>query len=364
MVSAPEGGGSVKLARGRKPVGSRVSPGERTRRGCHGPLGLALPCRPFGAETATRGLRRHDSSRVGSGPGGMIPPLVQTGGSRCRSPPPRVAVLGAGPVGLEAALAAKAAGLRRHRLRARPRRRTPPALGPRPAVHALRLERDAARPRDAPRREPQARVARRRRPPHRPRTRRRLPRTAGHVGGPDRVAAHRDDGASPSVGAGCSSPTRPGGRVGRSACSSATRRASGPRRPTPSSTAPAPTPRRAGSATAACPRPARRPPGRRSPTRSTTSPGPTAASTPASRCCWSGPASRRRRRACALGGAGGEARGDVDRVAGPRPALAAVAARPERPAARARPPGGAGQHARHARRGQRRVPRQRRRSNR
>ena len=64
-------------------------------------------------------------------------------------------------------------------VRPRRHRRARPPLGPRPAVHAVRHERHAARPaRRCSREKPSTRLARGRRPPHRPRVPRRVPRPA------------------------------------------------------------------------------------------------------------------------------------------------------------------------------------------
>ena len=71
--------------------------------------------------------------------------------------PPRIAVIGAGPIGIEAALYAKACGLAGGGLRSRRHRRSHPPLGPRPALHAVRDERHAAGPGDASPREAEPR---------------------------------------------------------------------------------------------------------------------------------------------------------------------------------------------------------------
>ena len=279
-----------------------------------------------------------------------------------RTAPPRIAVLGAGPVGLEAALYAASLEPAGHRLRARPGRRAPPPVGPRPPVQPLRHEHHAA----GPGRPPAPRTRATSCPPTAtsspaantsPPTSNRSPRSplAARLHRPDDARSSRSAGAasSRSDGAG-DAAARPAAVPPAAARRQRARSAS--RRPTWCSTAPAPTASPAGSATAASRPSARsrraaadrlRPRGR--PRRAA------ATTTPAGRR-WSSAAATRRRRPSAA----------WPRLAEKHPATWVIwlargrgrsrsaASSTTRSASATGSP--AGQHAGDARRGQRRVP--------
>ena len=178
-----------------------------------------------------------------------------------RTGPPRIAVLGAGPVGLEAALYAVSLEPAGHGLRARPGRRQPPPVGPRPPVQPLRHELT-----------PLGRATLRADSP-----RGKLPADGDLLTGHEHLAAYLEPLAASPVLRGRLVPTTDGRRSrparlpqGRRRRRPQTRPAAVPpaaarrrrarsasRRPTWSSTAPAPTATPGTSATAASPRSAR-----------------------------------------------------------------------------------------------------------
>ena len=273
---------------------------------------------------------------------------------------PRIAVLGAGPIGLEAALYARSLGLpvtvyERGRVGEHLHRWGHVRLFSPFGMNATPLGRAAILAEN-----PKHEFPADERLHHRPRAR----------------AAYLEPLAKPSccrtacgwrrrcctsAGAAASrttAPATPARRSSRFACSSArARSASASRRPTSSSTAPAPTASTAGWATAASRPSASWPPSRTSPTASTTSSA--SASEPLRRQERPGRrrAATRRPRRSATSPTLAEQQPDTWVVWLARGAEhAADQRRRQRPAARARPPRRAGQHAGHAGRRQRRVP--------